>query len=46
MMVEAEVAKNKELQDRINMIRMLGLESSGDSSMLLGDCWENITRSD
>lgn len=36
-MVTQEIQKNKELQERINVVRMLGLETSSDSSLLLGD---------
>lgn len=36
-MLSAEIQKNKELQERINIIRALGIENSEDSSLLLGD---------
>lgn len=36
-MLAEEIQKNKQLQERINVIKMLGLENSEDSSLLLGD---------
>ena len=32
-----EVKRNKELQDKANMIKAFGLDTSEDSSMLLAD---------